>query len=111
MAYISLTKLQNVIPEFIDSRLMPSAPPAMKWILGGSTFILLKRADDILNQYTPMLKTMGLVNDKNQLDIDLTQGFINSAFDKSGNITMFGFTFDKYDGEALIGILDKYKDE
>jgi hypothetical protein len=35
MAYISLTKLQNVVPEFIDSRLMPSAPPAMKWILGG----------------------------------------------------------------------------
>lgn len=111
MAYISLTKLQNVVPEFIDSRLMPSAPPAMKWILGGSTFILLKRADDILNQYTPMLKTMGLVNDKNQLDIDLTQGFINSAFAKSDNITMFGFTFDKNDGEALIGILDKYKDE
>lgn len=111
MAYISLTKLQSVVPEFIDSRLMPSAPPAMKWILGGSTFILLKRADDILNQYTPMLKTMGLVNDKNQLDIELTKGFINSAFDKSGNIAMFGFTFDKYDGEALIGILDKYKDE
>ncbi len=58
-----------------------------------------------------MLKTMGLVNDKNQLDIELTKGFINSAFDKSGNITMFGFTFDKNDGEALIGILDKYKDE
>lgn len=54
---------------------------------------------------------MGLVNDKNQLDIELTKGFINSAFAKSGNITMFGFTFDKYDGEALIGILDKYKDE
>ena len=111
MAYISLTKLQNVVPEFIDSRLMLSAPLAMKWILGGSTFILLKRADDILNQYTPMLKTMGLVNDKNQLDIELTKGFINSAFAKSGNITMFGFTFDKNDGEALIGILDKYKDE
>lgn len=51
------------------------------------------------------------VNDKNQLDIELTKGFINSASAKSGNITMFGFTFDKNDGEALIEILDKYKDE
>ena len=52
-----------------------------------------------------------LVNDNNQLDIELTKGFLNSAFDKSGNITMYGFTFDKTDGEALIGILEKYKDE
>lgn len=111
MARISLSKIQNVLPEFIDTRLMPSAPTAMKWILGGSTFLILRQADTIIAQYLPMMKTAGLVNDQNQLDIELAKGFINSAFEKSGTVPMFGFNFDKSDGEALIGILEKYKDE
>lgn len=111
MARISLSKIQNVLPEFIDTRLMPSAPTAMKWILGGSTFLILRQADTIIAQYLPMMKTAGLVNDQNQLDIELAKGFINSAFEKSGTVPIFGFNFDKSDGEALIGILEKYKDE
>lgn len=110
MSVISLSKLQNVIPEFIDSRLVPSAPSTMKWILGGATFVILKRLDDIVAQYSPMMKTMGLLNDNNQIDIDIAKGFINSAFEKSGRVTVFNFTFDKTDGEALIGILEKYQD-
>lgn len=51
--------------------------------------------------------TVGLVN---QLDIELAKGFINSAFDKSGIVPLFGFNFDKTDGEALVGMLEKYKD-
>lgn len=109
-ALISLSKLQNVIPEFIDTRLMPSAPSGMKWVLGGATFVILRRMDDIVYQYLPMLKTMGIVNDNNQIDIEMAKGFINSAFEKSGRVTVMNFTFDKSDGEALIGILEKYRD-
>lgn len=110
MSVISLSKIQNVLPEFVDTRLMPSAPSHIKWILGGSTFIILRRADDMIAQYLPMMKSLGMVNDQNQLDIELAKGFINSAFDKSGIVPLFGFNFDKTDGEALIGILEKYKD-
>lgn len=109
-ALISLSKLQNVIPEFIDTRLMPSAPSGMKWVLGGTTFVILRRMDDIVSQYLPMLKTAGIVNDNNQIDIEMAKGFINSAFEKSGRVTVMNFTFDKSDGEALIGILEKYRD-
>lgn len=109
-ALISLSKLHNVIPEFIDTRLMPSAPSGMKWVLGGATFVILRRMDDIVSQYLPILKTTGIVNDNNQIDIEMAKGFINSAFDKSGRVTVMNFTFDKSDGEALIGILEKYRD-
>lgn len=111
MSVISLSKIQNVLPEFVDTRLMPSASSGMKWLLGGSTFLILRRADTIIAQYLPMMKNAGLVNEQNQLDIELAKGFINSAFDKSGKVSAFGFIFDKTDGEALIGILEKYKDE
>lgn len=45
------------------------------------------------------------------LGIDVAKGFINSAFDKSGTVEYLGFKFDKSDGEALINIMEKYKDD
>ena len=71
-ALVSISKLQNVIPEFIDTRLMPSAPSTMKWILGGATFVILRRMDDIVSQYLPMLKTTGIVNVSSMITIRLT---------------------------------------
>lgn len=47
----------------------------------------------------------------NKVDIDVAKGFINSAFDKSGTVEYLGFKFDKSDGEALINIMEKYKDD
>lgn len=108
---ISLSKISQVLPEFVDTRLIPSAPSHMKWILGGGTFILLHKADELLGKYVPMLKSVGLVSEDNKLDIGLTEGFINSAFDKSGSVEILGFKFDKSDGEAFINILNKYKDD
>lgn len=107
---ISLSKISQVLPEFVDTRLIPSAPSTMKWILGGSTFLILHRADAILGQYLPMLKQVGLVDEDQKLDIELAKGFINSAFDKSGTVEYLGFKFDKSDGEALVNLLEKYKD-
>lgn len=52
-----------------------------------------------------------LRGETNRLDIDVAKGFINSAFDKSGTVEYLGFKFDKSDGEALINIMEKYKDD
>lgn len=97
---ISLSKISQVLPEFVDTRLMPSAPSTMKWILGGSTFLIL-----------PVLHQVGIVDENNKVDIVVARGFINSAFDKSGAVEYFGFKFDKSDGEVLINIMEKYKDD
>lgn len=108
--YISLSKLQQVIPEFVDSRLIPSAPSSIKWVLGGGTFIVLQRMDVIVNQYSPMLKKMGIITEDNRVDIEMAKGFINSAFDKSGTVEVYGFRLDKADGEFFVNLLEKYKD-
>ena len=110
MAVISLNKFQQVLIEFVDQRLIPSAPPLMKWTLGGMTFLINRQADSMINQYLPMLRSLGLVNEQNQLDIDLARGFLNSAFSKSERVTFQGITLDAQEGEALIAIMEKYKD-
>lgn len=107
---ISLSKISQVLPEFVDTRLMPSAPSTMKWLLGGSTFLILHQADTLIGKYLPMLKQVGIVDENNKVDIEVASGFINSAFDKSGTVEYLGFKFDKSDGEALINIMEKYND-
>lgn len=62
---ISLSKISQVLPEFVDTRLMPSAPSTMKWILGGSTFLILHQADTLIGKYLPMLKQVGIVDENN----------------------------------------------
>ena len=111
MSWISLNKLQNIIPEFVDERLIPSAPPAIKWLLGGSTYLVLSKIDELIKQYSPLLKQFDLINEKNQLNIERAKGFINSAFNKSGQVTLYGFTFNFSDGEFLVNLLEKYKDD
>lgn len=110
MSVISLNKIHKVLPEFVDTRLMPTAPSHVKWMLGGSVFLILRQADDMINQYLPVMKSIGLVNNNNQLDIELTKGFLNSAFSKEEKIGFFNFTFDKSDSEALIDIMERNKD-
>lgn len=70
-----------------------------------------KITDTLIGKYLPMLKQIGIVDENNKVDIDVAKGFINSAFDKSGTVEYLGFKFDKSDGEALINIMEKYKDD
>ena len=111
MSVISLNKFQQVFIEFVDQRLIPSAPPTMKWLLGGTSFLILRQADSMINEYLPILRSLGLVNENGQLDVELVRGFLSSAFSKSEKITFKGITFDAQEGEALIAIMEKYKDE
>lgn len=69
------------------------------------------QADTLIGKYLPMLKQVGIVDENNKVDIEVAKGFINSAFDKSGAVEYLGFKFDKSDGEALINIMEKYKDD
>lgn len=108
---ISLNKLPEVLTQFIDSRLIPTAPAHIKWLLGGSTFILLDKFDNYKERYVPTLKNLDLVNTNNQLDIDKTKQFLDCSFNKCQSFTVMGFTFNKDDGEALYNLLVQHKDE
>ena len=109
---IDVNKLQNILPEFLDTRVIPSAPSVMKFLIGGATPLVLSRLSDMIQLYLPYLKALGIIIEDNgslKFDIDQLKVFLNSGFDKSGKIELYGFLFDKSDGEALINIMEKYK--
>jgi hypothetical protein len=78
---------------------------------GNQNVVSALQADTLIGKYLPMLKQVGIVDENNKVDIEVAKGFINSAFDKSGAVEYLGFKFDKSDGEALINIMEKYKDD
>lgn len=111
MNTISLDKVKlNVIPEFIDTRLIPSAPSPLKFLIGGAAPLVLSKFDAMLNQYEGILKSVDVLIDNNKLDIDKVNVFLNNGFNTSGNFEYFGFIFSKSDGEAFVSLLNKYKD-
>lgn len=112
MSTIDLSKVYlNVIPEFIDTRLLPSAPSPLKFIIGGATPLIISKIDDLVKPYLGTLKVLGVIDENNKLDIDKANVFINNGFNKSGKFEYMGFLFSKDDGQSFVGLLNKYKDE
>lgn len=110
MAYISLSKIQNVLPEFVNTRVINSAPADVRWLIGGATALVMASANKFIAQAMPTLTLLDLVNEHQQLDIDKARVFLEAAFAQSPSVKMAKFTFTREDGDALLGILDKYKD-
>lgn len=108
--YLSLNKLQNVFLEFVETKMLPVAPPVVKFMIGGATPLVLKNLDSMIEQYRPILESLGII-DSNRVDIDKASSFIRSGFDKTTTIQLWQFKFDKQDGEYLIGLMEKYKDD
>lgn len=108
--FLSLNKLQNVLLEFVEAKLLPVAPPLMKFMIGGAIPVVLNQVDSLLTKYLPLLETLGMIN-SNRLDVDKASDFIRGGFSKTEKVTLWNFTFDKNDGEYLIGLLEKYKDD
>lgn len=110
MAYISLGKVQNVLPEFVNTRLLSAAPADMKWLLGGATAVIMLSANKMIAKAMPTLEFLDLVNEHQQLDIEKAKVFLDHAFAASPSVRMLNFTFTRDDGDYLLGLLDRYKD-
>lgn len=107
--FININKLVNILPEFVDSRLMPSAPPHVKFLLGGAIPLIISRQSEILNTYGNLLETLGIYNpETNEINISKASAFIRAGFNKTPTVSLLGFTFNGSDGEALISLLNKY---
>lgn len=104
-----LSKLQGVLTEFIATRVMPSAPPAVQWLLAGATPLVLGNLDKAVAGYLPMLSAVGLVSGE-QIDLEKLREFFNNAFDKRERLPLGSFSFTREDSDALLEMLEKHHD-
>ena len=80
----------------------------VKWLIGGASTLLLTQFDRMIANYAPVLKSIGIMDESGNLDIDKAETFVNSAFGKQDKVRVpfmgVPITFDKSDGDALIRI-------
>ena len=118
MSTLGTSGVQSALADFIDQRIMTAIGddnPLMKWLIGGASTPLLTRFDKIVSNYAPILKSIGVIDENGNLDIETVEKFLNSAFSKQDSVQVpfmgVPITFDKSDGDALIAILKRQAGE
>lgn len=113
MNTVEITDVQDALADFIDQRVLSEIGDSSvaKWMFGGASALLLTKLESMVDDYAPVLKSMGILTEDKEIDLGATEVFINSAFDKQEVVKMplFGitFSFDKSDGDALITALKR----
>jgi hypothetical protein len=116
MSLISPVNIKAVLANFLDERVIPAIPQEntlIRWGLTGSASLVLTQTDRMIEQYAPLLKTFGILNEENLLDTEKVKLFIDTAFQKEPevriNIMGIPFRFSLDDGKALLEIIKRYE--
>lgn len=115
MSTISATKLSNVLSDFISERILPGAVGNDGFWAGfarGAVQAIGANPDTfIARNIKEKLDAKGMVDPQGNVDIEILKGGINGGFSVSDTVSMFGYRFDRGDGDAIIALLEKYKNE
>ncbi|MCZ4065745.1 hypothetical protein NB636_07865 [Oxalobacter aliiformigenes] len=115
MSTIGMSSVQAALADFIDQRVLSAIGDdnsLLKWAIGGASTVALARFDKMVAGYIPMLTGLGLMDESKNLNIEATEAFVKSAFEKQATVSLpvmgVPITFDKQDGDALVTLLKKY---
>ena len=102
--------MQEVVAEFIDRAVFPAvnASPGLGGFLTGFVGgLAVRQVPQMVNQYLPLAKSLGVVDDNNTIDIDLAYEEASKAIKKApliiGNIKL-----GQSDLDMLRDIMNKY---
>ena len=102
--------LPQVVLEFTDSVLMPAASAkggALPFTVGIVAGLAARRAPEMVSQYLPVLKSLGVVDEQNRIDVDLLHEEAAKAL-SAHPLTVAGYTPDSGDLDKLREIMNRY---
>lgn len=107
---IATGNIPAVIAEYFDSVIMPSAQMAggvKAFTVGFIGGLVSRQAPQMVDQYTPMARALGLVNNENMLDIDMAYEEASKALSKTP-LVVAGYRADQEDLNRIRDIARKY---
>lgn len=115
MSTISAVKLSTVLSDFISERIIPGAAGNDGFWAGfarGAVQAVGSNPDSfVARNIVEKLNEKGMIDPQGNVDIEILKGGINGGFSVSSVMSMFGYRFDRGDGDAIIALLEKYKNE
>ena len=110
MPYKSINVFKTVVPKFIEQRLSNTAPPHIKWLLGGIAYLFNVNFERIFKAYAPILTSTGLIIKQNEaylVDTELLKNFLQACFKTQERVEVKGFIFNVDDANAFIEMLEQ----
>lgn len=108
---VPYTKVINGITRYIDEEVVNKLTGAPRWIIGTGAGIMMNKATDVFNgiKNNALIKSMALVNEKDEIDIELIYRELKKQAQKSAvtlNIPMAGvLTLNEQDVDKLYGFI------
>lgn len=108
--------LYRVIDTYIEKEIAPlsnGTSQINQLLFGFQVGILRRKAKTLISQYieSPVAKTMGLIDEQNQVDIDTLYGALSDAMTSQGNIELMGVKFTTQDVNKLYSMLKEASNE
>ncbi len=102
--------IPQVITEYADACILPAAAK-----LGGATpfvvslvaGLVARNAPLVIQQYTPLLKSIGLMDNENRVDADVLYEEAVKALEKNP-VTIGGYRPDRGDLDTLLEIMKRH---
>lgn len=101
---------QAVVSEFFESVILPAASTAggmAPFVAGMAGGLITRRTPAMVEEYLPVLKSLGLVDSENKLDIGLLYEEAAKSIDRSP-VVVGGYRVDRADIDKLKSIMEKY---
>lgn len=107
---IAVGNIAPIVAEYFDSVIMPSAQAAggiKAFTVGFVGGLVARQTPDMVNQYLPMAKALGLVDNDNLLNVDLAYEEAQKALTKSP-LLIAGYRADIEDLNKIRDIARRY---
>lgn len=107
---IAVGNVTPVVTEFFDQVIMPSAMQAgglKAFTVGFVGGLVARQTPGMVEQYLPMAKSLGLVDEQGLLDIDLLHDEATKALSRSP-VVVAGYRVDQSDLDRIRDIARKF---
>ena len=109
MSKMSVEHVADVLATYLDEQIAPKAQGLQKLGVYITGIAIARQSGQIARQYAPLLQTLGLLDDGQNIDIEAVADMARQAMGKMGNkVAAMGLIFDTSDIDILAGIAKKY---
>ena len=105
---INSTDIPAIFAQYLDASIAPKASGWQKFGAYAAAFVVQARLPQIMEQYGPVMKMAGVLDEQGMIDIDLAHNLAAYAMEKSGKVNVAGYLVDSSDIEQIYQIAKGY---
>ena len=104
---MKLDQIELVLAQYIKQEIIPAIPNTfIKFALAGGSFLVMGKAERLIQQYLPMLQSMDIIDAEGNVDIDALYSATKEGLKATnGKLEIKGLIFNQNDVDKLYSML------